>query len=50
MAKSMNMTYKEAQGLRKEMTFIALESENNFLTGKKVAETFSFLKQYIRSN
>jgi len=47
MAKSMNMTYKEAQGLRKEMTFIALESENNFLTGKKVAETFSFLNNTL---
>ncbi len=47
MAKGMNMTYKEAQGLRKEMTFIALESENNFLTGKKVAETFSFLNNTL---
>jgi len=47
MAKGMNMTYKEAQGLRKEMTSIALESENNFVTGKKVAETFSFLNNTL---
>ena len=47
MAKGMNMTYKEAQGLRKEMTQIALDSENNFVTGKKVAETFSFLNNTL---
>ena len=39
-AKQLNITYGEAMNLRREMTQVANASGNNFVTGKKVLETF----------
>mgnify|MGYP001287117889 CR=1 FL=1 len=39
-AKQLNLTYRESMNLRREMTQIANASGNNFVTGKKVFETF----------
>ena len=41
LAKNMNMTYKEAARVRSEMQSIANNSENNFISGKKLLATFS---------
>ena len=39
MAKGLNMSYKEATQLKSEMTSIANESGNNFVTSKKLSQT-----------
>ena len=39
-AKGLNMTYKEAMDVNREMGQIAVNSENIFLTGKKINESF----------
>jgi len=47
MAKNMNMTYKEAQKLRAEMQSIANSSGENFVTGKKLVESFVELNKEL---
>lgn len=47
MAKNLNVSYKEATSLRSEMQSIANSSGNNFVTGKKVVETFGALNKEL---
>ena len=47
LAKNMNLTYKEANRVRAEMQSIANSSGNNFVTGKKVLETFGAINETL---
>ncbi len=47
LAKNMNLTYKEANRVRAEMQSIANSSGNNFVTGKKVLETFGAINKTL---
>ena len=47
LAKNMNLTYKEATRVRAEMQSIANSSDNNFVTGKKVLETFGAINKTL---
>ena len=47
MAKNVNMTYKEAQKLRAEMQSVANASGENFVTGKKLVESFVELNKEL---
>ena len=46
-AKGMNMTYKEATQVRAEMQSIANSSGNNFISGKKLLETFQSINKTL---
>ena len=46
-AKGLNLTYKEATKLRAEMQQVANLSGNNFITGKKVLETFNSINKTL---
>ena len=47
MAKNTNITYKEAQKLRGEMQSIAMSSGENFVSGKKLTESFVELNKEL---
>jgi hypothetical protein len=47
LAKNMNLTYKEANRVRAEMQSIANSSGNNFVSGKKVLETFGAINKTL---
>ena len=50
LAKSMNMTYQEANALRGEFTAIANASGDIFVTTKGIQESFSFINSQLGSN
>lgn len=50
LAKSMNMTYQEANALRSEFTNIANASNDIFVTTKGIQESFSFINSQLGSN
>ena len=43
----MNLTYKEANRVRAEMQSIANSSGNNFVSGKKLLETFGSINETL---
>ena len=47
LAKNMNLTYKEANRVRAEMQSIANSSGNNFVSGKKLLETFGSINETL---
>ena len=47
LAKNMNITYKEAQNVRAEMTSIGMASGSNFVTGGKLLKTFAAINQTL---